>query len=83
MLDLLDLPPKQKLSTKAHNDIEMRVGMIKELVNVRDGKMTLSGDMFSLADVCVLIDFCVATSFSFLLYSFFIVYLHLYFVYDF
>jgi len=30
---------------------------IKDLVKVREGKMTLSGDMFSLADVCVLIDF--------------------------
>jgi len=57
MLDLLDLPPKQKLSTEVDNDIEMRVGMIKELMNVRDGKMTLSGDMFSLADVRGLIDF--------------------------
>jgi len=43
--------------TKVDNDIEMRVGIIKELVNVRDSKMTLSGDMFSLADVRVLIDF--------------------------
>jgi len=57
MLDLLDLLPMQKLTTKVDNDIEMRVGMIKELVKVRNGKMTLSGDMFWLADVCVLIDF--------------------------
>jgi len=41
MLDLLDLLPKQKLSTKVDNDIEMRVGMIKELVKVTDGKMTV------------------------------------------
>jgi len=40
-LDLLDLLPKQKLSTKVINDIEMKVGMIKELVNVTDGKMTV------------------------------------------
>ena len=41
MLDLLDLPPKEKLSTEVDNDIEMRVGMIKELVKVTDGKMTV------------------------------------------
>jgi len=39
-LCMLYLPPKQKLSIEVDNDIEMRVGMIKELVNVRDGKMT-------------------------------------------
>ena len=57
MFDLLELPPKQKMCTKEDNDIEIRVNMIKELVKVRDGKMKLSGDMFSLADVCMLIDF--------------------------
>jgi len=36
---------------------EMRVSTVKELVKVRDGKMTLSGDMFLLADVHVLIVF--------------------------
>jgi len=51
MLDLLDLPHKQKLITKVDNDIEMKVNMIKQLVNVRDSKMTLFADMFSLADV--------------------------------
>ena len=38
LLDLLDLASKQKLSTKVDDEIVMRVGMIKELVNVRDGK---------------------------------------------
>jgi len=37
--------------------VENRVGMIKELVMVRDGLMSVYGDRFSCADVRVLIDF--------------------------
>jgi len=37
MSDLLHMPPKQKLNIKIDKDVENRVGMIKELVMVRDG----------------------------------------------
>ena len=57
MSDLLHMPPKQKLNIKIHKDVENRVGMIKELVMVRDGLTSVYGDKFSCADVRVLIDF--------------------------
>ena len=41
---------------KVENDVERMVGMIKELVMVRDGSMSLSGDMFLCADIWALID---------------------------
>jgi len=41
---VLDMPPKQKLSIKIENDVERRVRMIKELVLVGDGLMSVSGD---------------------------------------
>ena len=55
MSTLLDLPSKRKLRINADDDIR-RVDMIKELVLVRDGKMSLSGDTFSDADIRMLID---------------------------
>ena len=39
----------------ADGDIARRVYMIKELVLVRDGRMSLSGDVFSAADIRMLI----------------------------
>ena len=56
MSDLLHMPPKQKLNIKIDKDVENRVGMIKELVMVRDGLKSVYGDRFSCADVRVLID---------------------------
>ena len=56
MSDLLHMPPKQKLNIKTDMDVENRVGMVKELVMVRDGLMRVYGDRFSCADVRVLID---------------------------
>jgi len=50
------LSPKQKLNIKIDKDVENTVGMIKELVMVRDGLMSVYGDKFSCADVRVLID---------------------------
>jgi len=42
------MPPKQKLNTgiKIDKFVENRVGMIKELVMVRDGLMSVYGDRF-------------------------------------
>ena len=54
--DLLHMPPRQKLNIKIDKDVENRVGMIKELVMMRDGLMSVYGDRFSCADVQVLID---------------------------
>jgi len=54
--DVLHMPHKRKLSIKDENDVERRAGMTKELVMVRDGSMSLSGDMFSCADIRALID---------------------------
>jgi len=45
------MPHKRKLSVKVADDVERRAGMIKELVMVRDGSMSLSGDMFSCPDI--------------------------------
>jgi len=56
MSDLLHLPPKQKLNIKIDKFVENRVGMIKELVMVRDGLISVYGDRFLCADVWVLID---------------------------
>jgi len=53
--DLLHMPPKQKFNIKIDKDVANRVGMIKELVMVRDGLMSVYGDTFSCADVRVLI----------------------------
>jgi len=50
------MPPKQKLNIKIDNDVENMVGMIKELVMVRDGLMSVYGVRLSCADVQVLID---------------------------
>ena len=44
MSTLLDLPSKRKLRINADDDIR-RVDMIKELALVRDGKMSLPGDV--------------------------------------
>jgi len=46
MPDLFVLPPKQKLRIAVDNDIVRRVGMIQELIMVREGNMSLS-DVFS------------------------------------
>jgi len=46
MSDLLHMLPKQKLNIKIDKDVENRVGMIKELVMVRDGLMCVYGDRF-------------------------------------
>ena len=54
--DLLHMPCKRKFSVKVADDVERRAGMIKELVMVRDGSMSLSGDMFSFPDIRALID---------------------------
>jgi len=56
--DLLHMPYKlkRKLSFKLEDDVERRAGMVKELVMVRKGSMSLSGDMFSCADIRALID---------------------------
>jgi len=54
--DLLHMPPRQKMNIKIDKDVENRVGMIKELVMVRNGLMSVYGDRFSCADVQVLID---------------------------
>ena len=56
MSTLLDLPSKRKLRINADDDIARRADMIKELVLVRDVKMSLSGDVFSAADIRMLID---------------------------
>ena len=56
MSDLLHMPPKQKLYIKIDKAVENRVGMIKALVMVRDGLMSVYGDRFSCADVRLLID---------------------------
>jgi len=55
MSNLLHMPPKRKLNIKI-KDVENRVGMIKELVMVRDGLMRVYADRLSCADVWVLID---------------------------
>jgi len=44
------------MNIKIDKDVENRVGVIKELVMVRDGLMSVYGDRFSCADVQVLID---------------------------
>ena len=46
MSDLLHMPPKQKLNTKIDKDVENRVGMIKELVMLRDGLTSVYGVRF-------------------------------------
>jgi len=46
MSDLLHMPPKQKLNIKIDKDVENRVGMIKVLVMLRDGLMSVYGDRF-------------------------------------
>ena len=56
LFDLLHIPHKRKLRVKVEDDVERRTGMTKELVMVRGGSMSLSGDMFSCADIRALID---------------------------
>ena len=56
MSTLLDLPSKRKLRINADDDIARRVDMINKLVLVRDGKVSLSDDVYSAADIHMLID---------------------------